>query len=81
MGGCVKSKTATETRQSSVRNTFIAQRVCFVLNYLWDWEPVEVSKQRSDAVSFSGFQVSPIKPEVWPLTFSTAFKKNIQKSA
>ena len=31
MGGCVKSKTVTETRQSSVRKTFVAQRE-FVLS-------------------------------------------------
>ena len=41
-GGCVKLKTATEIRQSSAHNTFIAEGVFLVLNSLWDWEPVEI---------------------------------------
>ena len=45
-GGGVKLKTVTETRQSSARDTFITESVYFVLNSLWDWEPVEQLKQR-----------------------------------
>ena len=46
-GGGVKLKTITETRQSSARDTFITESVYFVLNSLWDWEPVERLKQRN----------------------------------
>ena len=38
MRGCVKLKTVTEIRPSSVaRNIFIAETVRLVLNSLWDW--------------------------------------------
>ena len=47
-GGCVKLKTATEIRRSSARHTFIAQSIFLVLDSLWDWEPVERLKQRTD---------------------------------
>ena len=39
-GRCVKLKTITEIRRSSARNTVI-EKVYFVLNSLWDWEPVK----------------------------------------
>ena len=46
-------KTATEIRQSRMRNT---ESVYLVLNSLWNREPVESLKQRSDVVSFTLFQ-------------------------
>ena len=55
-GGCVKLKTVTEIRQSSARGAFMAGRFDLVLNSLWDWEPVERLKQKSDVVSFTLFQ-------------------------
>ena len=54
-GGCVKLKTVTEIRQSSARGAFMAGRFDLVLNSLWDWEPVERLKQKSDVVSFTLF--------------------------
>ena len=39
-GGCVKLKTVTEIRRSTVRNTFVAERVYLVLNSLRNREPV-----------------------------------------
>ena len=46
----------TDIRQSSTRDTFIAERVYLVLNSLLDWKPVEKLKQRwCDVVSFMGF--------------------------
>ena len=50
-GGCVKLQTVTELRWSSARDIFIAESVYFVLNALWDWEPVKRFRQRSDVVS------------------------------
>ena len=44
-GGRVKLKTVTGIRRSSVRDTFIAESVYFVLNSLFYWEPVEKFKQ------------------------------------
>ena len=56
-GRCVQRKTVTEVRRSSAaRDTFIAESVHFVLNSLWDWEPVERLKHRSDVVSNTFFQ-------------------------
>ena len=55
-GGRVKLKTITEIRQSRARGAFTAGRFDLVLNSLWDWEPVERLKQRSDVVSFTLFQ-------------------------
>ena len=55
-GECVQWKTVTEVRWSSARDTFIAESVHFVLNSLWDWEPVERWKHRSDVVSYTFFQ-------------------------
>ena len=52
-GGCVNLKTVTKIRQRSARDTFIADSVYLVLNFLLDWEPVERFKQRSDVVSFT----------------------------
>ena len=57
--GCVKLKTVTEIRRSSARDTFIAESVDLVLNSLWDWKPVERSKQKRDVVSFTFFQDEP----------------------
>ena len=42
-----------EVRRSSVCNTFVAESVYLVLNSLWDWEPVERFKEKSDVVSFT----------------------------
>ena len=45
----VEDGAATEIRQSRMRNT---ESVYLVLNSLWNREPVESLKQRSDVVSF-----------------------------
>ena len=50
-GGCVKLKTVTELRRNSARDTFIAESGYLGLQSLWDWEPAERLKQRSDVVS------------------------------
>ena len=52
-GGCVKLQTVTQLRWSSARDIliFIAESVYFVLNSLWDWEPVKRFRQRIDVVS------------------------------
>ena len=52
-GGCILSKTVTEIRWSKVPDTFGAESVYFVLNSLWDWEPVERFKQRNGVVSLT----------------------------
>ena len=57
MGGCVKLKTVIEIRQSSDRDTFIAEGVYFVLNSLLDWKPMEKLKQRCYVVSFAFFSM------------------------
>ena len=54
-GGRVKLKTVPEIRQSSARDTFIAESVYLVLNSLLDWKPVEKLKQRCYVVSFISF--------------------------
>ena len=50
-GGCVKLKTVTEIRWSSVHDTFIAESVYLVLNYLLNREPVERLKHRSEVTN------------------------------
>ena len=52
-GGCILLKTVTEIRGSKAPDTFVAESVYFVLNSLWDWEPVERFKQRSGVVSLT----------------------------
>ena len=52
-GGCVKLKTVTEIRRSTARDTFRADSVDLVLNSLWNWEPEQRLKQRSDMASFT----------------------------
>ena len=42
-----------ETRPSSARATVMADSVYLVLNSLWDWEPVERLKLRSDTITLS----------------------------
>ena len=49
-------RTVTDIRQSSAFDTFIAESVYLVLNYLCNWEPVERLKQKSNMVSFTSFQ-------------------------
>ena len=58
MGECAKLKTVTltEIKQSSARDTFIAENVYLELFFLWDWKPAERLKQtsqKSDGVSFT----------------------------
>ena len=36
-------------------DTFLVDSACLALNSLWDWEPVDRLKQRSDMVSFMFF--------------------------
>ena len=48
-------KTVTEIIRSIELDTIIANSVYLVLNSLFDWEPVQRLKQRSDVVSFMSF--------------------------
>ena len=52
----VEDAMVTDIRQSSTRDTFIAERVYLVLNSLLDWKPVEKLKQSCYGVSFTFFQ-------------------------